>query len=320
MADLAPDQSGFVEADGQRIYWERFGTGARETICLLNGLAMHTKAWYGFVPMLADEFDVLLWDYLGQGESSSEDVPCEIPRLCDLADSYPRLWKLYVFTSLADRAAREGVLQHTKVDAGSARPGAKLRDLLDLLIAERIVLLYSPSGAGKSSLIHAGLIPRLREVGFQVLDRQEALVLGAVVYARFQERPAGGEEFQVALGALDERGHGPRVWRLGDGRVAPVPVTVVAIEGETARIRGPLAAGDRIVTLGEGVLSENAVDLAGRHAVHVLVRQIVADTLARFAAFGNAKRFAKLMNVNLWFAHFGSPTLNCRTLVRKWRV
>ena len=45
----------------------------------------------------------------------------------------------------------------------------ELRDLLDLLIAERIVLLYSPSGAGKSSLIHAGLIPRLREVGFQVL-------------------------------------------------------------------------------------------------------------------------------------------------------
>ena len=83
MAELVPDQSGFIEADGQRIHWERFGTGDRETICLLNGLAMHTKAWYGFVPMLTDEFDVLLWDYLGQGESSSEDVPYEIPRLCD---------------------------------------------------------------------------------------------------------------------------------------------------------------------------------------------------------------------------------------------
>ena len=83
MANLVPDQTGFVEADGQRIYWERFGTGSRETICLLNGLAMHTKAWYGFVPRLTDQFDVLLWDYLGQGESSSEDVPYEIPRLCD---------------------------------------------------------------------------------------------------------------------------------------------------------------------------------------------------------------------------------------------
>ena len=42
-------------------------------------------------------------------------------------------------------------------------------ELLDLLIAERIVLLYSPSGAGKSSLIEAALVPALREADFEVL-------------------------------------------------------------------------------------------------------------------------------------------------------
>jgi WD40 repeat protein len=42
-------------------------------------------------------------------------------------------------------------------------------DLLDLLIAERVVLLYSPSGAGKSSLIQAGLIPQLEAEGLEVL-------------------------------------------------------------------------------------------------------------------------------------------------------
>ena len=45
----------------------------------------------------------------------------------------------------------------------------ELRELLDLLIAERIVLLHSPSGAGKSSLVQAGLIPILRQEGFRVL-------------------------------------------------------------------------------------------------------------------------------------------------------
>lgn len=83
MPDLVPDQSGCIQADGQQIYYERFGTGARETICLLNGLAMHTKAWYAFLPLLSDDYDVLLWDYLGQGNSSQEDVPYEIPRFCD---------------------------------------------------------------------------------------------------------------------------------------------------------------------------------------------------------------------------------------------
>jgi WD40 repeat protein len=42
-------------------------------------------------------------------------------------------------------------------------------DLLDLLIAERVVLLYSPSGAGKSSLIAAGLVRQLEAEGFEVL-------------------------------------------------------------------------------------------------------------------------------------------------------
>lgn len=39
-------------------------------------------------------------------------------------------------------------------------------DLAGLLIAERIVLLHSPSGAGKTSLIQAALIPQLEERGF----------------------------------------------------------------------------------------------------------------------------------------------------------
>lgn len=45
----------------------------------------------------------------------------------------------------------------------------ELRRLRNLLIAERIVLLYSPSGAGKTSLVQAALVPSLREEGFQVL-------------------------------------------------------------------------------------------------------------------------------------------------------
>src|SRR5688500_16257128 len=42
-------------------------------------------------------------------------------------------------------------------------------ELLDLLIAERILLLYSPSGAGKTSLVQAALIPRLKARRFRVL-------------------------------------------------------------------------------------------------------------------------------------------------------
>ena len=53
-------------------------------------------------------------------------------------------------------------------------------DLLNALIAQRIVLLYSPSGAGKTSLVEAGLRPELELREFRVsptirvgLDRPE---------------------------------------------------------------------------------------------------------------------------------------------------
>src|SRR5262245_39470714 len=45
----------------------------------------------------------------------------------------------------------------------------EIAQLTDLLIAKRIVLLYSPSGAGKTSLIQAGVMPRMSADGFTVM-------------------------------------------------------------------------------------------------------------------------------------------------------
>jgi len=55
----------------------------------------------------------------------------------------------------------------------------ELVELLQLLITRRIVLLHAPSGAGKTSLVQAGLIPQLAGEGFSVLP-----------VARLQYRPA----------------------------------------------------------------------------------------------------------------------------------
>ncbi|HWM59168.1 MAG TPA: hypothetical protein VNO83_15150 [Pseudonocardia sp.] len=45
----------------------------------------------------------------------------------------------------------------------------EIQELVDVLVAERVVLLHSPSGAGKTSLLRAGVLPRLQEDGFAVL-------------------------------------------------------------------------------------------------------------------------------------------------------
>ncbi|MDH3254176.1 MAG: alpha/beta hydrolase [Acidobacteriota bacterium] len=82
MSETTPDESGHLTFGDDKIWYERFGQGDKETVCLLNGLAMHTKAWYWFVPALTDDYDVVLYDYLGQGQSSCPDRPHFIPDFC----------------------------------------------------------------------------------------------------------------------------------------------------------------------------------------------------------------------------------------------
>ena len=43
------------------------------------------------------------------------------------------------------------------------------RDLLSLILAERVVVFYAPSGAGKTSLLNTQIVPALQQEGFTVL-------------------------------------------------------------------------------------------------------------------------------------------------------
>ena len=159
---------------------------------------------------------------------------------------------------------------------------------------EREVEVYfpegvTPPGAGEALLADGAVLPlglretagavdpqgRTRRARYTVLQRQDELVLGAVLRARFAAADradadgagtgAVGIDFRVPLGALDERGQGPRVWRFQEGAVPPVPVRVLALDGEYARIHGPLSAGEHIVALGTHLLHEGmAVRELGR--------------------------------------------------------
>jgi pimeloyl-ACP methyl ester carboxylesterase len=74
---ITPDRSGYLSInDGaRRVYWEYFGHGDREVVVMLNGVAMSTRGWYRNLAELQPGYDVLLYDYLGQGRSSQEDEP-----------------------------------------------------------------------------------------------------------------------------------------------------------------------------------------------------------------------------------------------------
>ena len=80
-----PSRTGYVDVENgaRKIYWEYFGNGEKEVVVFLNGLAMLTKSWYRTVPFLYPDYDILLYDYFGQGQSSAVDEPYSISKFAD---------------------------------------------------------------------------------------------------------------------------------------------------------------------------------------------------------------------------------------------
>jgi hypothetical protein len=103
------------------------------------------------------------------------------------------------------------------------------RALLDLLIAERIVLLYSPSGAGKTSLIQAKVIAEMGAEDYQVLP---VVRPGADINTR--EQSDTGNPFVARVVAACEEGR-PE----GEPPLADVPgITLASYLSQRSWIRG----------------------------------------------------------------------------------
>jgi pimeloyl-ACP methyl ester carboxylesterase len=66
---LYPDETGYVERDGVRIGWERFGDGSPTVLFLPTWSIVHSRCWKAQVPYFARHFRVLTFDPRGNGSS-----------------------------------------------------------------------------------------------------------------------------------------------------------------------------------------------------------------------------------------------------------
>jgi pimeloyl-ACP methyl ester carboxylesterase/predicted glycosyltransferase len=69
-----PDATGFVERDGVRIFWERYGTGENTILFLPSWSIVHSRLWKLQIPYLARHCRVVTFDPRGNGRS---DRPAE---------------------------------------------------------------------------------------------------------------------------------------------------------------------------------------------------------------------------------------------------
>ena len=64
-----PDEEGYVERDGVRVFWERHGDGEPTLLLLPAWSIIHSRQWKAQVPYLARHYRVLTFDPRGNGRS-----------------------------------------------------------------------------------------------------------------------------------------------------------------------------------------------------------------------------------------------------------
>ena len=64
-----PDEIGYVERDGVRARWERFGSGEPTVLLLPSWWIVHSRLWKAQFAYLARHFRVLTFDARGNGFS-----------------------------------------------------------------------------------------------------------------------------------------------------------------------------------------------------------------------------------------------------------
>ena len=70
-----PDETGYVERDGVRVFWERYGEGGPAILFLPTWSIVHSRAWKAQIPYFARRGRVLTFDGRGNGRSDRPTDP-----------------------------------------------------------------------------------------------------------------------------------------------------------------------------------------------------------------------------------------------------
>jgi RND family efflux transporter MFP subunit len=97
-------------------------------------------------------------------------------------------------------------------------------------------------------------IGRTRRARYTLNEIPRDLVLGIVVRVRFDDTSVTPDAWLLPIGAIDERGNDAQVWLIDDGQVRPLPVAVLGVDGERAKVRGKLSGNEEVVALGTHLL------------------------------------------------------------------
>jgi hypothetical protein len=169
----------------------------------------------------------------------------------------------------------------------------EIAELVDLLIAERIVLLFSPSGAGKSSLLEAGLR--------KALEKEEFVVLPSMRVAKREAASDGGMPLLSSAGPVNPYTASAllcleKAMRPGESLFEPSPPLDLAAALD--RLNGDKGAAQQTVLIFdqfEEVLTLNPADQARKEEFFAQIGRVLRDR-NRWAIFAMREEYVAALD------------------------
>ncbi|NRD89935.1 alpha/beta hydrolase [Sphingopyxis sp. BSNA05] len=150
-----PREEAFVEVDGHKVHYFRWGTRGKPPLLMTHGFLAHARCFAFIAPFLAEDYDIVAYDLAGMGES--EMIPdCDgikrAKRMVAIADALD-LFAGPVKPKIIAHSFGSGVALQAMELAGDRFGGLVICDLM-VLRPERLMAHFKggggPPGSGRS--------------------------------------------------------------------------------------------------------------------------------------------------------------------------
>ena len=243
-----PREEAFVEVDGHKVHYFRWGKRGNPPLLLTHGFLAHARCWAFIAPFLAEEYDVIAYDLAGMGES-------EMPPDCDgqkraqdmigVAEAL-NLFSGPVKPKLIAHSFGSGVALTAMEMAGDRFGGLIICDLMIMRpekLAEHFKRGGGPPGSGKSDKPNK-IYPdyptaRGRFVLAPPQDCQTPFLVEYMAYHSMKEVEGSQEKgwswkFSPKVFARSENDQAK--WLKAPQRIADLPHRLAIIYGEKSRL------------------------------------------------------------------------------------
>lgn len=267
-----PREDRFVEVDGAKVHYFRWGKPGNPPLLVTHGFLAHSRCFAFIAPFLAEEYDIIAYDLAGMGESEMIDDCDGVKRaqaMVGVADALD-LFSGAVKPKIIAHSFGSGVALTAMEMAGERFGGLIICDLM-IMRPEKLIAHFKggggPPGSGKSDKPN-NIYPdyetaRGRFVLAPPQDVQTPFLLEYMAYHSMRQVD-GGWSWKFDPQVFHRNENDQAKWMEAPQRIADMPHPLAIIYGEKSKLFDADSAA-YVRELGGGHIPMIAVPEAEHH-------------------------------------------------------